>query len=178
VKRSLFVSLIIAGLAMSLAPAQARSLPMITGGGHTQNNNSGGTPANQTAFGGFVAQATDVATDGAYPARGEVQARSAGTDDHQTVARVHGDVVCIANLGPADEESGGEPGEDVWEIRFRVERSDVLPPDVYGSIFVQDNGRDDYADENFDSALLTNPECGNADEYQLEPHQGQITVHD
>jgi hypothetical protein len=174
-----FASILVAGLILSLTPAQAASnLPFITGGGHTQNNNSGGGPSAQTGYGGFVARATEETSEDTYAARGEVQARSAGTEDHQTVARVHGDVVCIANLGPADEESGGEPGEDVWEIRFRVERSDVLPPGVYGSLFVQDNGRDDYADESFDGSLLTDPECGDATEYELEPHQGQITVHD
>ena len=169
-RRSIFVALILASLVIALAPAGARQYPMITGGGHTQNNNSGGTPAEQTGFGGFVAQATGAAADGVYPARGELQARSAGTEDHQTVGKVHGDVVCIADRG-----------ENVWEIRFQIERAGPAAlaglEGGYASIFVRDGGRTDEADENFDPSLLANPECGEADEYELEPHQGQITVH-
>lgn len=94
--------------------------------------------------------------------------------------KVHGDVVCIANLGPAgDNDAGGNPAEDVWEIRFQIERSD--PPGLegfYASLFVQDNGRDDYIDENANPMRATQPNCGEEDQFQLEELQGQVTVHD
>jgi hypothetical protein len=161
---------------VGISGAQAKDgLPFITGGGHNENNNSG-NGVEMTTFGGFNAQATEDMTDGAYPARGEVQGRTAGPDG--TVAKVHGDVVCIANLGPADADSGGAEGVDVWEIRFQVEKSDPeLPAPYYASLLVQDNGQDDYADENFDPSAATDPSCGDVTEYQLEPHQGQIKVH-
>ena len=92
---------------------------------------------------------------------------------------MHGNVVCMANLGPADAESGGAEGVDVWEIRFEIERSDPpqdSPVPLYGSLVVQDNGpHNDFADESF--ANVTSPDCGQVSRYQLEPHQGQITVH-
>lgn len=170
-RRSIFVALIVASLVLALAPAGARQFPMITGGGHTQNNNSGGTPSEQTAFGGLVAQATGPADgNGVYLARGEIQVRSAGTDDRKTTAKIHGDVVCIMDRG-----------ENIWEVRFQIERAAPAALDAleggYASVFVRDGGRDDEADENFDPSLAANPECGEADDYEMEPHQGQITVH-
>jgi hypothetical protein len=173
----------IAGVGLSTAGAAGNAgLPFITGGGHTQNNNSDGTPEDgpfQTTFGGFNAHATEDQGEGQYLARGEVQGRTSDDTTHTTIGKVHGDVVCIANLGPADSETGGAEGVDVWEIRFKIERSSPVDlPGAYASLFVQDNGpRDDYADENFDQQESGNPDCGNVDEFQLEPHQGQITVH-
>jgi hypothetical protein len=194
VRRSVLFVMVVASLGLALGPANARALPFITGGGKTENNNTGGEPAEQTAYSGFVAQATgpsqpDSSPDQnfpntvVYPARGEVQIRSAGTEDHQTVVRAHGDVVCIANYGPSGEEGGGNEAEDVWEIRFRIEQSDPalpLPPETaaYASLLVQDNGREDFADESAEGDLLFNPNCGEVTQFQLEPHQGQITVHD
>jgi hypothetical protein len=176
-------------LIVGLVPAQAAPpLPFVTGGGRGENNNSGGDP--QNAYGGFVGRAT---AEGAtrqhavfgnaitvYPAEGEVQARSATVEGNETVIKVHGDVVCIANYGPSSGvDGGGNADEDVWEIRFRIERSDPSGfADGYSSLLVQDNGRDDYADENAEAGLFTNPECGEASQFELEPIQGQITVHD
>ena len=180
--------LLAAAIGLAIAPAQATPsdrLPFITGGGHTENNNTGSTEnPEQTAFGGFIARATGAATtnedgDEVYPAEGEVQARTADSGSHDTLLRVHGDVVCIAKLAPTGEDNGGAEGEDIWEIRFQVEHSSVPGLEgYYASLFVQDAGRDDYADENADAALATNANCGEAEEYRLEPHQGQITVHD
>jgi hypothetical protein len=174
----------IAGVGLSTAGAAGNGgLPFITGGGHTQNFNSDGSPEDGpflTTFGGFNARATAAGEDaGEYVADGEVQGRSSDDATHQTVGKVHGDVVCIANLGPAEAEDGGVAGSDVWEIRFRVERSDpALPAPAYGSLIVQDNGpHNDFADESFEGSLITDPECGDVTQFQLEPHQGQITVH-
>jgi hypothetical protein len=175
----------IAGAGLSTAGAAGNGgLPFITGGGHTQNNNSSAeNPRELTNFGGFNAHATGEGTEGdgftSYPARGEVQGRSADTLTHETTGKVHGNVVCIANLGPADAEDGGVAGSDVWEIRFQIERSSPLPlTGAYASLIVQDNGpHNDFADESFEGSLLTDPECGDVTQFQLEPHQGQITVH-
>jgi hypothetical protein len=174
------------GVGLANAQAASAGLPSITGGGHTQNSNSG-SGVDQTTFGGFNARATEPGAttdddDVTYTARGEVQGRSSVDETHETVGKVHGDVVCIANLGPADAESGGQEDSDVWEIRFKVERGTAggvaIPAGVYASVFVQDNGpHNDFSDENFDSGEFTNPECGDVTEFQLEPHQGQITVH-
>jgi hypothetical protein len=177
----------IAGVGLSTAGA-AGGLPIITGGGHTQNNNSTGNPDGPpflTNYGGFNAHATEDQGDGSYLARGEVQGRSSDNETHKTTGKVHGNVVCIADLGAPTDETGGrsaeEGGGNVWEIRFEIERSDPeLPGEgpFYGSIFVQDNGpHDDFSDESFDQDNILNPECGNIDQFQLEPHQGQITVH-
>jgi hypothetical protein len=174
----------IAGFGLTNAGAAGNGgLPFITGGGHTQNLNSGA--ANPlTNFGGFNVHATAPGTDpGEYAAKGEVQGRSSDDTTHKTVAKLHGDVVCIANLGPASEnDAGGVPENDVWEIRFKVERAsangETQPTPFYGSVFVQDNGpHNDFSDESFEESLLPDPECGDATQFQLEPHQGQITVH-
>lgn len=177
-KRVLWVALLITSLLIGFAPAQgARELPFITGGGRATNNNTGNTEnPDQEGFGGFVARATDGPdADGVYPAEGEVQARSA--DGNETIVKVHGDVVCIANRGN-DGDQGGDPEEDIWEIRFQIERADFPLPDfpVYSSIVVQDNGREDFIDESADQA--TNRDCGVIDNYRLEDLRGQITVHD
>ena len=168
-------ALLAVAIAVPVAAEPPERLPFINGGGVSTNQDSGGH-----TYGGFTARATETTDDpDIYVARGEVQGRA--TDgENDTVTRIHGDVVCIANLGPADSETGGEPGVDVWEIRFRVEQSNVPQlVGLYGSAFVQDNGRDDYADENFDEGKATNPACGNTDQYQLEDHvHGNITVHD
>jgi hypothetical protein len=174
----------IAGVGLANARAANAGLPFITGGGHTQNNNSG-SGVDQTNFGGFNAHATAAGTatgdgDVTYLARGEVQGRSSEDATHQTVAKVHGDVVCIANLGPADSNTGGQQGGgNIWEIRFQVERSSITAlQGLYASIFVQDNGpHNDFSDESFDPDFLGSAECGESDQFQLEPHQGQISVH-
>lgn len=115
-----------------------------------------------------------------YPAQGEVQARSATADGNDTLIKVHGDVVCIADYGPSEDvDGGGNPAEDVWEIRFQITHSD--PPGFEGgfaSIMVQDNGREDFADENAAGSLFFNPNCGNVTQFELEPIDGQITVHE
>jgi hypothetical protein len=170
---------------------QAKSgdkLPKITGGGQTENTNSGGP--DQTGSGGFNAHATapgvvegsgdDQTTE--FPAKGQVQAKSVDNATGETVARIHGEVVCIANYGPSDGSDGGVVGSDVWEIRFRITKASFeLPPDVptYGSLMVQDNGKDDLADETFDPLQAENSECGDATQFQLEPViHGNIVVHD
>jgi hypothetical protein len=186
----MLVCALIAGLVLGLSPVQAQSerLPFITGGGRTENNNSGGE--DQYAYGGFVARAVEGGTTSSqpvfgsdvttYPAQGQVQARSATVAGNETVIKVHGTVVCIADYGPSSEvDGGGNPDEDVWEVRFEITKSD--PPGLeggYASIMVQDNGRDDYADENAASSFFANPNCGNVTQFQLEPVDGQITVHE
>ena len=189
-KRTSLLCMLVIGLVLGLAPAQAQSeqLPFVTGGGRTQNNNSGGE--DQYAFGGFVGQATGAGTTSTqpvfgseittYPAEGQVQARSATVAGHETIVKVHGEVVCIADYGPSgDVDGGGNEAEDVWEIRFRITKSD--PPGAeggYASIMVQDNGREDFADENASQSLFLNPNCGQVTQFELEPIDGQITVHE
>ena len=178
--RPLVFSMLIAGLVFTLAPASgAPALPFITGGGRATNNNSGNPNApEQLGYGGFEARAVEEGADeGEYVAEGEVQARSVNVANNETVVKVHGNVVCIANLGNSGDQ-GGDPDEDIWEIRFQIERSD--PPGLegrYTSIFVQDAGRQDYIDESAEFSLLTNPNCGDASRYRLEPLRGQVTVH-
>lgn len=173
----------IAGVGLSTAGAAGNGgLPFITGGGHNTNNNSqGGTEPELTTFGGFNARAYE-GPDGnnVYLADGEVQGRTSDNASHVTVGKVHGDVVCIADLGPADGNGGvasSDGGSDVWEIRFQIERSnDPSLVGMYGSLLVQDNGpHDDFADESFEN--LASSDCGQVTRYALEPHQGQITVH-
>ncbi len=112
-----------------------------------------------------------------YEATGHVQARSVPADLGSFLATV----VCIANLGPSEnlDGKGGVPANDVWEIRIRVTKSSTLPAGVYGSIFVQDNGKQsgDFADENFDAGGLEIVVCGEAPNFLLE-EQGNITVRD
>ncbi len=151
------------------------TLPSITGGGITLNNNS--TFGEFVAVGGFNAQATSTATDPLFPARGQLQAKSVPDD----LGILHAKVVCIANLGPSSGvDGGGNPDNDVWEIRIRVTKSSTLSVGDHGSIFVQDNGRGlgvDFADENFGD--LGNPDCGVTTGFELEPVlAGSITVRD
>ena len=69
----------------------------------------------------------------------------------------------------------------MWEIRFKITRIQgiALPPGgpFYGSLFVQDGGQDDWADEAFaqptEAACLLNPFFG------LERHiEGNLVVHE
>ena len=164
-----------------LEPQFARGgvqLPSITGGGITLNNNSGF--GEFVAIGGFSARATGPAEEGISPARGQVQAKSVPAD----LGTLHAEVVCIANLGRSgDVDGGGDPDNDVWEIRIRVTKSSSLPVGFHGSIFVQDNGRGsavDFADENFDPPpAADNGNCGETTKFELEPVlRGSITVRD
>lgn len=179
----------IAGVGLTNAGAAGNAgLPFITGGGHTQNLNSGASDP-LTNYGGFDARATGAGTANqgpdhatTYPARGQVQGKSKDDTTGKTTGKVHGEVVCIANYGPSgsSNDAGGVEGSNVWEIRFQIERADNTPAatPLYASLFVQDNGpHNDFADESFEPSLLGDPNCGDVTEFQLEPHQGQITVH-
>lgn len=185
---ALLAASVTAGVGLGQAKAAGhKGLPFITGGGQNANlAPGGGRPS--TSYEGFNGQATGPGTAGTgpnastvYPAKGQVQIRASNDAAHKTVAAAHGDVVCIANYGPSNSSNnfGGKPGGNVWEIRFRVTHSTVpAAEDFYGSIMVQDNGpHNDYADEDFQRSLLANPSCGNVTQAQLEPYQGQITVH-
>ena len=168
----------------------ANELPKITGGGWADNDNTLGTPEVSpdlaTQF-GFTAHATsegDAGTHGIfetpvtiYDARGQFQARNIDEMTGQTEDKGHGEVVCIANFGPsASVDGGGDPDGDVWEIRVRFEHPDL--GDVYGSFLVQDNGKSDYLDENFDGGRITSEECGDTVLFDLEEvEHGQIKVH-
>ena len=172
---------------VSLGQAKAGGLPFITGGGQNVNLNSGSGTA-LTNYVGFDARATAAGTPGhgafsttVYPARGQMQLRTSDDSSHKTVGAAHGEVVCIANYGPSSSanDAGGVPGHDVWEIRFRITHSATPGAEgAYGSLMVQDNGsHNDFADESFAGNLLADPSCGDVTRFQLEPHQGQITVH-
>src|SRR3954454_16849113 len=124
---ALLAATTIAGVGLTNAGAApgGGGLPFITGGGHTQNNNSGATDP-LTNFGGFNAHATGAGTanqgpDNAttYPAKGEVQGKSKDDTTGKTTGRVDGTVVCIATSGPwgSKNDAGGVAGTDVWEIR-------------------------------------------------------------
>jgi hypothetical protein len=189
-------ALILCAVVVSLVTASTANakpgdkLPFITGGGLTQNNNSGGIPAQQQGQGGFNARAVAPGTQSihpvfqtplaVFPARGQVQAKSVAADgSNRALFQVHGDVVCIADYGPsAAVDGGGNANNDVWEIRFRITKSN--PPGFegfYASLMVQDNGKDDFADES--GANPTNPQCGLVTLFELEPQvQGNIVVHD
>jgi hypothetical protein len=180
-------------------------LPKITGGGVAQNFNSVspfGTVELETTL-SVSAHATDEAdvvtfapfgVDALdYPAQGQVQLKNTDADGN-TVSQLHGEVVCIANLGPAGAIDGDDPGDDVeadpagdvWEIRFEITRAeadgeDIELPDfpIYGSLFVQDGGKDDFVDETFDDATIIFPDCAINPFFGLEPLlNGNITVHE
>lgn len=171
-------------LSGSLAQAGGKDkLPKLTGGGVTQNNNSGGPP--QLSIGGFTARATGPGIAGVYPARGQLQAKSVLTaDPSTTVASIHATVVCIANLGAIGLVHGGLAGNDVWEIRFQVTHSSPsalvqVPVGVYASGFLQDNGKVDFGDENFEPTRFEDPACGGTTSFGLEAHlAGNLKVHD
>jgi hypothetical protein len=182
-------------------------LPKITGGGVAQNFNSVspfGTVELETTL-GFNAQATEEgvvvpfdpfgvdALD--YPAKGQIQMKNTLADDPSvTVSQLHGEVVCIANLGPAGLIDGDDPNDDdvadplgdVWEIRFEIVRASAdgedieLPPfPIYGSIYVQDGGKNDFVDESFAAENLAEPDCVLNPFFGLEPLlNGNITVHE
>jgi len=191
---TLILSLTLGVVSFANAAPPAK-LPKLTGGGIAENNNSGGGDDLYTHF-AFNAQATEEgeprefvpfsvdALD--YPAKGQVQLKNVLADDpSETDSQVHGEVVCIANLGPSiDVDGGGDPANNVWEIRFLItklkadgEEIDLfeLPP-LYGSLFVQDNGKTDFEDESFSNPLT--PECLANPFFQLEPViNGNIVVH-
>jgi hypothetical protein len=193
---------VVASLSFAAALAQAAPNPKVTGGGVTRNYNSVspyGT-LHLLTFSGFNGQATGpgvlvpfppfgvMAT--IYPGRGQMEWKTVLEDDPSTtLADIHGRVVCIANLGPSGLIDGDDPNDaevadplgDVWEIRFQITRitGQVLPPvPIYGSVFVQDGGQTDFADESFSTATILNPSCAVNPFFGLEPHlAGNITVH-
>jgi hypothetical protein len=185
---ALAVAMMIAAPA-SAGPGKAR-LPKVTGGGVTQNNNSG-QPVALLTLGGFQAQATGEGVDDThdvfgtplrlFPASGQIQAKSAlAIDPSVELGSIHGDVVCMANYGPAQYvDGGGDPAANVWEIRFKVtESSDPAFVGLFGSILVQDNKKVDYQDESFAAQLVFTPTCGLVTYFQLEPMvAGNVTVH-
>lgn len=185
---ALLAASVTAGVGLGQAKAAGHGgLPFITGGGQNSNLAPGGARPS-TSYVGFNGHATAGPSAGTgmfpsmvYPAKGQFQGRASSDASHKTVAAVHGDVVCIANYGPANSSNGfgGKAGSDVWEIRFRVTHSAYPHAEgVYGSFMVQDNGpHNDFADEDFQRSLTANPSCGNVTQAVLEPYQGQITVH-
>lgn len=183
------VGLVLGAMAAPVGAAPKPKLPKITGGGQATNNNSGHPvfPMQVTQF-GFNAQATGpgVSTPHppwllqpsvVYPAKGQFQGRNYDPATNSTVNQGHGEVVCLANYGPAGTiDGGGDPAGTVWEIRVRFEDPSVAPVPFYGSALVQDNGQVDYMDESF--ANLFNPACGNVVFFELEPvTQGNIQAH-
>jgi len=191
-----------AALMLIAAFAQAAPSPKVTGGGVTRNYNSVspyGT-AMLLNYSGFNGQATGAGTvvpfppfagtATVYPAKGNMQFKVVvEADPSTTVADLHGKVVCIANLGPSAAVDGDDPNDaevadpagDVWEIRFQITKAKgvELPPfAIYGSVFVQDGGSADFADETFSAATITDPSCAVNPFFGLEPHlAGNITVH-
>ncbi len=188
------------GALLLMAPV-VQALPKITGGGMTVNNNTQGVCLPELLNNvGFVARATGAGvledfapfgTDNAtvYPAIGKVKFRTTLPNPRGNLpppANLRGKVVCIANLGPADTvdgvgncDAGADPDTDVWEIRFQITRIQGIPlPDggpFYGSLFVQDGGQDDWADEAFGDP--TNADCLQNPFFGLERHiEGNIVV--
>ena len=158
--------------------AQAREV-IITGGGVVQNNNA--SPAELLSIGGFVAKSTGEAGLGGLLANGQLEAKTTpASGPNKALLAIHGEVVCIVNLGQACGAGGDD--NDVWEIRFMVTKSsntDQLPEGAFGSLFVQDNGTPgvfDFGDESFAAA---GPNCAQDVECALEPLlKGNFTVHE
>jgi hypothetical protein len=196
-KRALLLAL--GFLAMGLGSASVTEAkrpprpPMVNGGGmamNMRNVQAEGPPG--VAFAGFTARATGPETPDGYPARGQVQlVVRFDAPDGLPIARVHGQVVCMWNHGDplvTDHKGDSTSDADVWEIRFRVTKTNLfnVPPgfDPYLSIYVQDGGRrgNDFVGEGFH--LVSNPGCGlGADDdgeegWDLEPLiRGNATVH-
>jgi hypothetical protein len=183
-RRVSLVTILLLMLGAFAAPVYGKSsLPKITGGGQATNNNSGAGPL--TSQYGFNAQATGagVVTDHpsfaqdstVYPASGEFQIRNFDASN-TTVSQGHGDVVCVANMGPSSGvDGGGNSTGNVWEIRVAFDSDGTT---VYGSFLIQDNGKTDYMDESFAAARLLDPDCGKVTLFELEPvNNGQIKVH-
>ena len=187
-KRLAVVFSLVLGLALVAGPAQAKQPkpPTITGGGVAENFNAGGSYPDMLTHFGFNARATgegtttthplfgtDVTT---YPARGQFQVKNVlAADHHTTLSKGHGQVVCIANLGPSSGvDGGGNPTGDVWEIRVGFTDAGTT---FYGSFLVQDNGKTDYEDESF--ANSTSDQCGQVSYFELEPVvKGNVKMHD
>ena len=165
--------------------AGPKNLPKITGGGITENGNWDPFDDDEQlllSIGGFNARATEDVGSGVYLAKGQIQAKAVVADNpRKAIGTIHGEVVCIANLGAdAEVTQGGVAGTAVWEIRFLVTRArgDFTPPvGAYGSAYVQDNGAMDYSDENFGPPF--DHHCGNETRgFGLERViAGNLTVH-
>ena len=207
-RRTMFGACVCAvlGVAFVVNAAPKPKLPKITGGGVAENLNAGPEFPETLQHFSISAHATAeaepaifpapffpsvVAAD--YPAKGHVNLRNVLADNQSvTVSQTQGDVVCIANLGPSvDVDGDGNPELNVWEIRFQITKSQIANddgeleevdlsqfPPLYGSIYVQDGGKEDFIDENFERDLLLNPDCVVNPFFGLEPvTHGNITVH-
>lgn len=175
---------------MSAAHAAKPAGVKVTGGGVVENNNSGVFPEGDIFnFYGFVAMARGAGVTNGNAmiwetAKGQVDAETSDTLEpaENPLATVHGEVVCMADLGPGNTvgHDSADNSNSVWEIRFEIVDSGgifQLPVRTcggpcYGSLFVQDNAtpgaQGDLGDENFDIEFISDPRCNLGQSFELE----------